>query len=149
MKFGYQDAGPTTPLKSPPADRRKAAWLYLQFIVSKTVSLKKSDVGLTFIRESDIWDKSFTERAPKTRRADRVLPFAGARAVDPDRQQRAGLSEACSAVVAEHRRCVVRCEDAAGGDGLAGSSPGFGYGASGEIRRPGRLRTEAQQEGNG
>jgi len=33
--------------------------------VSKTVSLKKSHVGLTFIRESDIWDKSFTERAPK------------------------------------------------------------------------------------
>jgi glycerol transport system substrate-binding protein len=29
------------------------------------VSLKKSHVGLTFIRESDIWDKSFTERAPK------------------------------------------------------------------------------------
>jgi len=52
-------------LKSTPADRRKAAWLYLQFIVSKTVSLKKSHVGLTFIRESDIWDKSFTERAPK------------------------------------------------------------------------------------
>ena len=54
-----------TLLKSTPADRRKAAWLYLQFITSKTVSLKKSHVGLTFIRESDIWDKSFTERAPK------------------------------------------------------------------------------------
>jgi len=65
MKLGYQDAGSATLLKSTPADRRKAAWLYLQFIVSKTVSLKKSHVGLTFIRESDIWDKSFTERAPK------------------------------------------------------------------------------------
>ena len=54
-----------TLLKSTPADRRKAAWLYLQFITSKSVSLKKSHVGLTFIRESDIWDKSFTERAPK------------------------------------------------------------------------------------
>ena len=29
------------------------------------MSLKKSHVGLTFVRESDIWDKSFTERAPK------------------------------------------------------------------------------------
>src|SRR6478735_8239778 len=58
MKLGYQDAGSLTLLKSTPADRRKAAWLYLQFIVSKTVSLKKSHVGLTFIRESDIWDKS-------------------------------------------------------------------------------------------
>ena len=27
--------------------------------------MKKSHVGLTFTRESDIWDKSFTERAPK------------------------------------------------------------------------------------
>jgi glycerol transport system substrate-binding protein len=65
MKLGYQDAGSATLLKSTPLDRRKAAWLYLQFLVSKTVSLKKSHVGLTFVRESDIWDKSFTERAPK------------------------------------------------------------------------------------
>src|SRR3979490_3433261 len=65
MKLGYQDAGSATLLKSTPKDRAKAAWLYLQFIVSKSVSLKKSHVGLTFIRESDIWDKSFTERAPK------------------------------------------------------------------------------------
>ncbi len=65
MKLGYQDAGSLTLLKSTPVDRRKAAWLYQQFIVSKTVSLKKSHVGLTFIRESDIWDKSFTERASK------------------------------------------------------------------------------------
>jgi glycerol transport system substrate-binding protein len=65
MKLGYQDAGSWTLLKSTPVDRRKAAWLYAQFVVSKSVSLKKSHVGLTFIRESDIWDKSFTERAPK------------------------------------------------------------------------------------
>ena len=37
MKLGYQDVGSATLLKSTPADRRKAAWLYLQFIVSKTV----------------------------------------------------------------------------------------------------------------
>ncbi len=65
MKLGYQDAGSMTLLKSTPVDKRKMAWLYLQFINSKSVSLKKSHVGLTFIRESDIWDKSFTERAPK------------------------------------------------------------------------------------
>ncbi len=65
MKLGYQDAGSWTLMKSTPVDRRKAAWLYAQFTVSKTVSLKKSHVGLTFIRESDIWDPSFTERAPK------------------------------------------------------------------------------------
>lgn len=64
-KIGYQDAGSWTLLKSTPADRAKAAWLYAQFVTSKTVDLKKSHVGLTFIRESTIQDKSFTERAPK------------------------------------------------------------------------------------
>lgn len=65
MKVGYQDAGSWTLMKSTPTDRAKAAWLYAQFVVSKTVDLKKSQVGLTFIRESSINDKSFTERAPK------------------------------------------------------------------------------------
>jgi len=65
QKLGYQDAGSWTILKSTPVDRRKAAWLYAQFVVSKTVDVKKSHVGLTFIRESTINDESFTERAPK------------------------------------------------------------------------------------
>ena len=65
MKLGYQDAGSVTLLKSTPLDKKKMAWLYLQFINSKSVSLKKSHVGLTFTRDSDIWHKSFTERAPK------------------------------------------------------------------------------------
>ena len=65
MKQGYQDAGSWTLLKSTPVERRKAAWLFAQFTVSKTVSLKKSHLGLTIIRDSDINDKSFTERAPK------------------------------------------------------------------------------------
>ncbi len=62
QKLGYQDAGSWTLMKSTPVNRRKAAWLYAQFVVSKTVSLKKSHVGLTFIRESDIQDQSFTDR---------------------------------------------------------------------------------------
>ncbi len=65
QKLGYQDAGSWTLFKSTPVDRRKAAWLYSQFVVSKTVDVKKSHVGLTFIRESTVNDKSFTERAPK------------------------------------------------------------------------------------
>jgi glycerol transport system substrate-binding protein len=65
MKLGYQDVGSWTLLKSTPLERRKAAWLYAQFVTSKSVSLKKSHVGLTFIRESDIWDKTMTDRAPK------------------------------------------------------------------------------------
>ncbi len=64
QKLGYQDAGSWTLFKSTPVDRRKAAWLYAQFVVSKTVSLKKTHVGLTPIRDSDIRHASFTERAP-------------------------------------------------------------------------------------
>ena len=52
-------------LQLDPAGRRKAAWLYAQFTVSKTVDAKRSHVGLTFIRDSDIRHESFTDRAPK------------------------------------------------------------------------------------
>jgi len=65
QKLGYQDAGSWTLFKSTPLKRRKAAWLYAQFTVAKTVSLRKSHVGLTIIRDSDIHDESFTKRAPK------------------------------------------------------------------------------------
>jgi len=65
MKLGYQDAGSWTLFKSTPVDRRKAAWLFAQFCVSKSVSLKKTHVGLTPIRDSDIRDESFTKRAPQ------------------------------------------------------------------------------------
>lgn len=65
MKLGYQDAGSWTLMKSTPADRAKAAWLYAQFVTSKTVDVKKSHVGLTFIRQSTLDHQSFTDRAPK------------------------------------------------------------------------------------
>jgi glycerol transport system substrate-binding protein len=65
QKLGYQDCGSWTLLKSTPLKRRQAAWLFAQFCVAKSVSLKKTHVGLTPIRNSDINDKSFTERAPK------------------------------------------------------------------------------------
>jgi glycerol transport system substrate-binding protein len=63
MKVGYQDAGSWTLMKSTPAERAKAAWLYAQFVTSKTVDAVKSHEGLTFIRESTIEHESFTERA--------------------------------------------------------------------------------------
>ena len=65
QKVGYQDVGSWTILKSTPVDRAKAAWLYAQFVVSKTVDVKKSHVGLTFIRDSSVNHESFSERAPK------------------------------------------------------------------------------------
>ncbi|MBL4644869.1 MAG: carbohydrate ABC transporter substrate-binding protein [Rhizobiales bacterium] len=65
QKVGYQDVGSWTILKSTPVKRAKAAWLYAQFVTSKTVDVKKSHVGLTFIRDSTVNHASFTERAPK------------------------------------------------------------------------------------
>ncbi len=65
MKVGYQDAGSWTLMDSTPVDRAQAAWLYAQFVTSKTVDVKKSHEGLTFIRESTIQHESFTERADK------------------------------------------------------------------------------------
>ena len=65
QKVGYQDVGSWTILKSTPVDRAKAAWLYAQFVVSKTVDVKKSHVGLTFIRDSSVNHESFSERSPK------------------------------------------------------------------------------------
>ncbi len=80
QKLGYQDAGSWTFFKSTPVDRMKAAWLYAQFVTSKTVDVRKSHVGLTFIRDSTVRHESFTERAPKLgglvefyRSPDRVL----------------------------------------------------------------------------
>ena len=65
QKVGYQDVGSWTILKSTPMDRAKAAWLYAQFAVSKTVDVRKSHVGLTFIRDSSVRHESFSERAPQ------------------------------------------------------------------------------------
>jgi glycerol transport system substrate-binding protein len=65
MKVGYQDVGSATLMTSTPVDRAQAAWLYAQFIASKTVDVKKSHVGLTFIRDSTVRHDSFSERAPK------------------------------------------------------------------------------------
>jgi len=65
MKLGYQDTGAWTLLSSTPLQRRKAAWLYAQFVVSKTVSLKKTLVGLTPIRESDLSSEAMSEAAPR------------------------------------------------------------------------------------
>lgn len=64
MKSGYQDAGGWTFLRNTPSDRLAAAWLYAQFTVSKTVSLRKLLVGLTPIRASDIYSETFGNRAP-------------------------------------------------------------------------------------
>jgi len=65
MKLGYQDCGAWTLPASTPVKRRQAAWLYAQFCVCKTVSLKKTLVGLTPIRASDLAAPAMTEAAPR------------------------------------------------------------------------------------
>jgi glycerol transport system substrate-binding protein len=65
VKLGYQDAGSWTMLKTVPLARRKAAWLYAQFVVAKSTSLRKTLVGLTPIRESDINSAAMTAAAPR------------------------------------------------------------------------------------
>ena len=72
MQNGYQDVGSWTFFKDHDANKTAAAaWLYAQFTTSRTVSLKKSIVGLTFIRNSDIRHDYFTQNANKQRRPDR------------------------------------------------------------------------------
>jgi glycerol transport system substrate-binding protein len=65
MKLGYQDVGCWTMLKYAPLERVKAGWLYAQFSVSKTVTLKKALTSLHVIRESDISSDAMTQLAPK------------------------------------------------------------------------------------
>ncbi len=88
MKLGYQDAGSWTLMKSTPDDRAKAAWLYAQFVTSKTVDVKKSHMGLTFIRQSTLRPQVLHRSCAEARRPDRVLPFAGPSAVVADRHER-------------------------------------------------------------
>jgi glycerol transport system substrate-binding protein len=65
MQNGYQDVGSWTFLRGVDPKRMSAAWLYAQFVTSKSVSLKKSITGLTFIRDSDIRHEYFTKHAAK------------------------------------------------------------------------------------
>jgi glycerol transport system substrate-binding protein len=65
MQNGYQDVGSWTFFKAHDANKTAAAWLYAQFITAKSTSLKKTIVGLTPIRESDIQSKAMTDMAPK------------------------------------------------------------------------------------
>jgi glycerol transport system substrate-binding protein len=65
MQNGYQDVGSWTFFRGHDTNRIAAAWLYAQFVTAKSVSLKKSTVGLTFIRDSDIRHDYFTQNAAK------------------------------------------------------------------------------------
>jgi glycerol transport system substrate-binding protein len=65
MQNGYQDVGSWTFFDKHDENRTAAAWLYAQFVTAKTTSLKKTLVGLTPIRESDIQSKAMGDMSPK------------------------------------------------------------------------------------
>lgn len=65
MKLGYQDVAAFTIMNSSSDAGKAAAWLYSQFVTSKTVSLERTLHGFTPIRESDINSEVMTEWAPK------------------------------------------------------------------------------------
>jgi len=136
MKLGYQDVGSATLLKVHPARPPQGGLALSAVHQLQDGDLEKSHVGLTFTRESDIWDKSFTERAPKL---GGLIEFYRSRRVcsGPRPATTCRINPKLAQLWCKHRRCVVRCEDAAGRDGLARLRPGFGDGTSGEIRRPG------------
>jgi glycerol transport system substrate-binding protein len=65
MKVGYQDAGAWTILKNVEGDERAAAWLWAQFAISKSVSMKKFLVGKTPCRKSTVFHEMWTPESMK------------------------------------------------------------------------------------
>lgn len=65
MKLGYQDVAAFTIMNTASDKSKAAAWLYSQFVTSKTVSLERTLHGFTPIRESDINSDVMSEWAPK------------------------------------------------------------------------------------
>jgi glycerol transport system substrate-binding protein len=66
MKVGYQDAGSWTILKNSVKGKdRAAAWLWAQFCVSKSVSLKKFIVGRTPVRKSTVFSDYLAKEEEK------------------------------------------------------------------------------------
>ncbi|MBB6478716.1 ABC transporter substrate-binding protein [Spirochaeta isovalerica] len=62
MKSGYQDCGSWTIPKGITGKKRAAAWLWAQFCVSKSVSLKKYLIGGTPVRFSTVNSAYITKR---------------------------------------------------------------------------------------
>ena len=64
MKLGYQDCGSWILPKTTPAKKRAASWLYAQFCVCKSVSLRKVWSALAPFRYSDVNSKEMGMAAP-------------------------------------------------------------------------------------
>ena len=143
MQNGYQDVGSWTFFRATPPDRLAAAWLYAQFVTSKTVSLKKSIVGLTFIRDSDIRHDYFTKNAARYGglvefyRSPARVAWTPTGGNVPDYPKLAQLWWKNVATAVTGR------EDAPGGDGQPGGRDGPGAGPP-AARRHEKLLAPAQ-----
>ena len=145
MKLGYQDTGSWTLMKSTPLERRKAAWLYAQFTVAKSTSLKKTMVGLTPIRETDLQTQAMTDMAPKLGglvefyRSPARVAWTPTGTNVPDYPKLAQLwwQNVAEAVTGE--KTPQQAMDSSGG------SPGRRHGPPGARQCSGSVRTEAQQ----
>jgi len=62
MKIGYQDAGSWTIPISVKGARRAMAWIWAQFVVSKTVAVDKFIAGATPVRVSTVCSENLSER---------------------------------------------------------------------------------------
>ena len=124
---------------------KAAAWLYAQFMASKTTSLKKSMVGLTPIRESDIQSQAMTEVAAKLGglvefyRSPARVAWTPTGTNVPDYPKLAQLWWQNVSAGGDGR------EDAAGGDGQAGQGDGRRAGTAG-ARGDEELPAEAQRQ---
>ena len=146
MQNGYQDVGSWTFFEAHDANKTAAAWLYAQFVTAKTTSLKKTIVGLTPIRESDIQSKAMTDLAPKLGglvefyRSPARVAWTPTGTNVPDYPKLAQLWWKNVAVA------VTGEKTPQAGDGQPGRGDGPGDGPP-RARRHGPLRAEAQPEG--
>ena len=103
MQNGYQDVGSWAFLRGHDPNRIAAAWLYAQFVTVEARVAEEIDRRPHVHPRQRHPPRLLHEERGEVRRADRVLPQPGARRLDADRHQRARLSEARAAVVAERR----------------------------------------------
>ena len=145
MKLGYQDVGCWTLLKYAEPNRIKCGWLYSQFCVSKTVTLKKSLLSLHLIRESDIWHDAMTALAPKVGGLVEFYRSPARKLWTPTGVNVPGIREARAGVVAERLEGDLRRSYASASHGRARPRSGRDHGPPREIRRAGQAGPEAQR----
>ena len=103
MQNGYQDVGSWAFLRGHDPNRIAAAWLYAQFVTVEVRVAEEIDRRPHVHPRQRHPPRLLHEERGEVRRPDRVLSQPGARRVDADRHERARLSEARAAVVAERR----------------------------------------------